>query len=204
MFRCLFRLILLAALVILVFIFLGTRFLSQAGSSLLNALNNSAASGLAQFIPANFISQGNQLQVSISGLTPNGKYHITLNNSGCGGGQIIDLGTVNADDSGNITHLFPLQKFDTSQTWYVAVHQGTDPSGTVLACGQLVINGNSVALEVTPLISLSPASTGQVSQPTIGGVTPTSTTTPEKPFPNTGVKPGDNNSYDNFVYPRKY
>jgi hypothetical protein len=204
MFRCLFRLILLAAVAILVLIFLAPRFLAQAGNSLLSAVNNSAVSGLAEYIPANFTDQNSHLQVSLNGLTPNSKYYITLDNSDCNGGQVIDLGSVSADDSGNFSHIFDRVKLDTSQTWYITVQQGSDTSGTVVACGQLVINGTSVGLEETPIISLSPDSTGQISQPSIGGVTPESTSTPEKPFPNTGVKPGSNNSYDNFVYPRKY
>lgn len=206
MFRCLFRLILLVVLVIVAFIILAPLFLDQAGNSLLNALNNSAVSGLAQFIPANFTDQNNHLQISINGLAANGKYDVTLDNGNCGNAFIIDLGPVTSDSSGTINQAFNLAKFDTSQTWYVDVHQGSDASGRPLACGQLDINANGVALEVTPIISLSPGSTEQVAPPTIANVTPASTITtlPPTKLPKTGVKPGDNNAYDNFVYPRKF
>jgi hypothetical protein len=206
MFRCLFRLILLGVLAIVAIIILAPRFLDQAGNSLLNALNNSAVSGLAQFIPANFTDKNTHLQISINGLSANGKYDVTLDNTACGNPFIIDLGPVTADSSGNINQVFNLGKFDTGQTWYVDVHKGSDASGNALACGQLVINATSVADEVTPIITLSPGITEQTSAPTIANVTPTPTliTTPGVTLPHTGVKPGDNNTYDNYVYPRKF
>jgi hypothetical protein len=207
MLRCLFRLVVLVILIavaIVAFILLAPRFINQAGNSLLNAFSNSAASGLAQFIPANFNDQNNHLQISVNGLTNADKYYVTLDSGTCGGSPSINLGSVTADNSGSINQLLKVPtKFDTSQTWYIDIHEGNGPTGRTLACGQLVINSNSVAMESTPILTLSP-DTGQVSAPTIANGSPTPDSTPQTGFPNTGVQPGTTNSYDNYVYPRKY
>lgn len=198
--RWLFRIIGLIAVVILaIFLFAGS-LIGQAGNSLLNAFNNSAATGYAQYLPANSSNQSNQLQVSASNLAHNGAYHITLDANGCGNSPVIDVGDTIADSSGNINQTFSVQKFDTSQTWYVDIHQGTDSAGPTVACGQLVINSSTLGVESTPFLTMSPSSNGQVSPPSNPVVTPT----PETGFPNTGVRPGDKNHYDNYVYPRKY
>lgn len=204
--RCLFRLVVLVALAILAFLVLAPRLFQQAGNSLLNAFNNSAASGLAEFIPANFNDQNNHLQISINGLTARGQYHVTLDPQVCGNFPYIDLGEVTADSSGSINKLLTLPKLDINQTWYVDIHQGNSPTGTIEACGKLFTNSNSVAVNATPIISLSPQSNGngQVSAPTIAGGSPTPGATPQTGFPNTGVQPGSKNIYDNYVYPRKY
>jgi hypothetical protein len=204
MFRCLTRFIVLVVVLILAILFFATTYIGQAGHSLLNAFNNSAASGYAQYIPSNPNNQTNYLQVSASNLDHNGTYHITLDNNGCKNAPVVDVGDAVADGSGNINQTFPVQKFDTSQIWFIDIHQGVDSAGPTVACGQLVINSNASDVQSTPFISMSPASNGQVSPPTIPGVTPTPAATPETGFPNTGVRPGDKNHYDNYVYPRKY
>ena len=201
MFRCLFRLILLAAVAVLAFIFLGASFFAQIGNSLLNAVNNSAVNGLAQFIPASYTDQSSYLQVSANNLTANSQYDVTLDSQSCGGSG-LDLGTVVADSSGSINKVFPLEKFDASQTWYIDIHQGSNASGNVLACGLLILKSNGAAPESTPFIILNAPSTEQVPAPTIAGQTPTPTT--QMGFPNTGARPGDKNHYDNNVYPRKF
>jgi hypothetical protein len=201
---CLFRFLILGALVVLAFILLAPRFLQQAGNSLINAFNNSAANGIAQYIPANFTDSQSHLQVSVSGLSPSSQYYVTLDSSTCGGSPSMNIGEVTTDSSGSINKEFTTSAVDSSQTWYVVVHQGNDPSGTILACGQLSINGTSVAIVNTPVISLSPLPAGQTPNPSIGGETPTAQPGfPNNGFPNTGVKP-DKNFYDNNVYPRKY
>lgn len=204
MFGCLVRLILLVALAVLAFFLFTSTVIQHAGSSVLNGLNSSAASGFAEFIPANLNDKNNHLQVSASGLASKGSYYITLDSGSCGGAQIQDLGPATADSSGDINKTFTLGQIDTSQTWYVDIHQGSDPGGLTLACGQLVMNSNNVA-GTKPILSLSPESTdtGQLNAPTIAGGS-TSTTNIQPGFPNTGVKPGNKNSYDNNVYPRKF
>ena len=208
MFRWLGWLLVLIALAVLIFVLLPFVLIGQVGGSLLNALNNSAVNGYAQYIPTSANNQNSQLQVSASGLAHNGKYHITLDNNNCGNSSIIDVGPADADSSGTFNKTYTLPKFDTSQTWYVDIHQGTSTAGTTLSCGQLVTNQNSVAMNSTPLITLSPESNSEVSPPTNPGETPTSAQPAETGFPNsmpsTGVRPGDKNHYDNYVYPRKY
>jgi len=201
MFRCLFRLLVLGALAIVAIIFLTPRFLQQAGNSLITNLNNSAASGLAQYIPSNFTDSNSHLQVSVSGLSPNSQYRVTLDSTTCEGSPSMNIGLATTDTSGSINQEFIVSSLDTSQSWFVVVHQGNDPSGTILACGQLSNNGSSIAVVSTPLISLSPLPSGQTPGTTnVVGPTPT----PETGFPNTGVEPGSKNFYDNNVYPRKY
>lgn len=204
MFGCLVRLILLVALAVLAFFLLTSSVIQHAGSAVLGAFNSSAASGFAEFIPANLNDKNNHLQVSASGLSSRGSYYITLDQGSCGGSPIQNVGQVTADSSGDINKSFTLGQLDTSQAWYVDIHQGNDPAGLTLACGALVINSNNVA-GTKPILSLSPESTdtGQLNAPTNPGGS-TSTTNVQPGFPNTGVNPGNKNSYDNHVYPRKF
>jgi hypothetical protein len=204
MFRCLFRFIVLVALAIVVLIFLAPGFFEQIGSSLLNAVNNSSVGGLAQFIPGNPNNQNSHLQISASGLTASSQYDITLDDASCGGAPSIDLGTVVTDSSGNIDQALSVGTLDTGQTWYIDLHQGSNASGNILACGRLIISSNILEPESTPFIVLNPPSGGQVSTPAVPGATPTPAATSETGFPNTGVRPGDPNHYDNNVYPRKF
>lgn len=210
MFRCLFRFLILGALVVLAIILLAPRFIQQAGNSLINAFNNSAANGVAQYIPANFNDSQSHLDVSVSGLSPNSQYYVTLDSSTCGGSPSMNIGAVTSDSSGGINHDFTTSAVDSSQTWYVVVHSGNNPSGSILACGQLSINGTSVAIVNTPSIALSPVTVGSGPTPNPGISNGQTTSTPQtgfpnnnSGFPNTGVKP-DKNFYDNNVYPRKY
>jgi hypothetical protein len=189
---------------VLAFIFLGASFFAQIGNSLLNAVNNSAVNGSAQYLPAGYTDQSNHLQLSANGLTPNGQYDITIDSQSCGGAAGVDLGTVNADGSGNINRVFTLGQLDPSQSWYVDIHQGDNAGGKVLACGLLTINSNGPAPQSTQFVSLNVSSTEQVSAPTIAGPGQTSSSTTQMGFPNTGVRPGDKNHYDNNVYPRKF
>ncbi len=201
MFRCLFRLLVLGALVIVAIILFSSSILQQAGNSLITNFNNSAASGLAQYIPANFTDSQSHLQVSVSGLSPNSQYRVTLDSSTCGGSPSMNIGLATTDASGSISQEFTVSSFNTSQSWFVVVHQGNDPAGTILACGQLSNNGSSIAVVNTPSLALSPLPAGQTPGTTnVVGPTPT----PETGFPNTGVEPGSKNFYDNNVYPRKY
>lgn len=202
--RCLFRFILLAVAAVLAFIFLGASFFAQISNSLLNAVNNSAVNGSAQYLPASYTDQSSHLQLSASSLTPNGQYDITVDSQSCGGAAGMDLGTVTADGSGNINRSFTLGQLDTSQSWYVDIHQGDNAGGKVLACGVLVLNSNGPAPLSTPFVSLNVSSTAQVSAPTISNPGQTSSSSTQTGFPNTGVRPGDKNHYDNNVYPRKF
>jgi hypothetical protein len=223
MIRALIRLLFLGVLVVLALAYFAPHYLEQAGNSLIKTFNNSAPIGLAQFIPSNVADKNSHLQVSVQGLDPNVKYEVTLDPVTCGGSPYKDLGSTTSDASGGVTEEFTFATLDTQQTWFVDIHKGTDPGGTIVECGQLVINQNSSSQLNTGTtlstngdslsISLNPSSNDNAQQTssttdnesneqttTSTGSTPT---TP-KGFPNTGVNPGGKNSYDNSTYPRKF
>ncbi len=202
-FRSLTRLLLLGVVVVVALALLVPHFIAQAGNSLISDINNNtpSLSGLAQFIPANFLDKNNKLQVSVSGLTANSKYEVTLDPGQCGNAGYVDIGVITADSNGNVDTTFSLSALDTSKNWYVDIHNGPDTTGAVLACGELNINNTSASIEATnTVLQLSPVTTQATNTQVTPGVTPTTTSG----FPNTGVAPGGSNSYDNNVYPRKY
>jgi hypothetical protein len=197
------RLLVLGVVVVGLLALLLPRFVAQAGNSLLNDNNNNAPSlsGLALFIPANFLDKNNKLQISLSGLTANYKYEVTLDPGACGNSGYKDIGTISTDSSGNVTTTFNLSSLDTSKNWYVNIHNGPFVYGAALACSQLNINNASAAVEATnTVLQLSPVVPDANSAPMTPGATPTAPTG----FPNTGASPGGNGSYDNNVYPRKF
>lgn len=200
----LFRLLVVGALVFgLIVIFL-PQILAQAGNTLLTNINSSAAplTGLAQYIPANFLDKNNSLQVSLSGLSANKKYDVTLDPGKCGNYGYVDIGLVSSDGSGNVTTTFNLSPLNkNSGGWFVDVHSGTGANDPVMACSLLNTNDSSAAADATnTTLQLSPVPTDLTGAQVTPGLT-TTTTTP-KGFPQTGVAPGS--SYDNNVYPRKF
>jgi len=203
--RRLFQLLVLGAVIFAIIVLVLPHFLAQAGNTLLTNNNSSAnpLSGLAQFIPANFLDKNNQLQISLSGLDANKKYEVTLDPGVCGNSGYIDVGLITADGSGNATTTFslaPLSK--NNQAWFVDVHSGASVNDAVMACSQLNTNDASAAADAAnTTLQLSPT-TGDLSTQASPGVTPTSTV--PMGLPNTGVAPGGSNSYDNSAYPRKF
>lgn len=199
----LFRLLLIGAIIFGAIVLLLPQFLARAGNTLLSNLNNSA-SGLAQFIPANFLDKNNQLQLSLSGLDANKKYEITLDPGTCGSGNSIDVGLVTSDGSGNVTSTFKLASLGkNSNGWFIDVHSGPNASDPAVVCGQLSTNDASAAADATnTTLQLSPVAIDLTNAQATPGATPTSTT--PTGFPNTGVAPGSSNSYDNNDYPRKF
>ncbi|MGH2496228.1 MAG: hypothetical protein ACRDIV_16150 [Ktedonobacteraceae bacterium] len=201
--RRFFRLIILVALIIVALIFLVPHFVAKAGNSLINDLNNNlpSLSGLAQFVPANFLDKNNKLQISLSGLTNSTKYEVTLDPDQCGNSGYVDLGVVSADGNGNVNDTFSLASLDGGKKWFIDIHNGTSVNDSVLGCGQLSTNDSSASAEATnTVLQLSPVATQVDNTQVSPGATPTTPTG----FPNTGVAPGSNNSYDNTVYPRKF
>lgn len=202
----LFRLLVLGAILFGLLVLLLPQFLAQAGNTLLNNINSSAApiTGLAQYIPANFLDKNNKLQISLSGLDANKKYEVTLDPTVCGNSGYVDVGLVTSDDSGNVTTTFSLSPLNNnSGGWFVDVHSGAGASDSIIACSQLNTNDSSAAADATnTTLQLSPVPADLTSAQATPGVTPTSTT--PVGFPNTGVAPGGSNSYDNNVYPRKF
>ena len=204
--RRLFRLVIWAAIVVGLLVLLLPRFIAQAGNTLLNNINSSAnpLSGLAQFIPANFLDKNNKLQISLSGLNASSKYEVTLDPGICGNAGSVNVGLVTSDGSGNVTTTFSLSPLNNnSGGWFVDVHSGPGVSDPVMACSQLNTNDSSaVAVATNSVLQLSPVPTNLTSAQATPGVTPTSTA--PRGFPQTGVAPGSSNSYDNNVYPRKF
>ena len=201
--RRIITLLLLLAVVVIAFIVFFPRFLAQAGNTLINNTNSSfpSLSGVAEIIPANFNNKANQLQISLSGLIAHNKYDVTLDPGQCGSSNYVNVGIITTDASGTSNATFNVSSLDTSKIWYVDVHNATDASGSVVACGQLNMNSSSVAADATASTSL-PLSNSNAAVTT--GTGATATPSPPQGFPNTGVAPGGSNSYDNNVYPRKF
>ena len=197
----LFRLLVLGAILFGLLVIFLPRFLAQAGNTLLNNINSSAAplSGSALYIPANFLDKNNTLQISLGGLDANKKYEVTLDPGTCGNYGYVDVGLISSDGSGNVTTTFSLAPLNKSSGgWFVDVHSGAGASDSVIACSQLNTNDASTAAEVTnTTLQLSPVPTDLTSAQVTPGVTPTSTSTTPRGFPQTGVDPGGSNSYDN-------
>jgi hypothetical protein len=204
--RRLFQLLILVAIIIGLLVIFLPQFLARAGNSLLSNINSSAnpLSGLAQFIPANFLDKNNQLQVSLSGLDAKKNYEVTLDPGQCGNAGYVNVGLITSDGSGSVNTTFSLAPLNkNSGGWFVDVHSGPGVSDPVLACSQLNTNDSSAAAGATnTILQLSPVPGDLTSGQATPGVTQTSTA--PKGFPQTGVAPGGNNSYDNNVYPRKF
>ena len=200
------RLLLLGVVVVVLAAMLLPQLLARAGNSLLSNINPSAPSlsGLAQFIPANFLDKNNQLQIFLNGLSANKKYEVTLDPGSCGNSGSVNVGLVSSDGSGNVTTTFSLSPLNkNSGGWFVDIHTGTGASDPAMVCNQLNTNDSSAAADVTnAILQLSPVPTDLTSAQATPGVTPTSTT--PRGFPQTGVAPGGSNSYDNNAYPRKF
>ncbi|HVB61482.1 MAG TPA: hypothetical protein VNE61_09845 [Ktedonobacteraceae bacterium] len=223
-FGCLLRLVVLAIALVVIFVLLAPSLIRGAGNTLISALNNSTAQGVAQLIPG-LQGKTDALQLQISGLLPSTAYYVTLDQGQCPGPELLNIGKVSTDSSGGITTLFTLNQLqsalqgafqgDLQQGLYVDVHSG-DPSGQSVACGKVL---SQLSLLVTP--TPTPTTAPVTVTPTTGATptaSPTSAPTPTPAtttgntlrehgyggFPNTGVAPGASNSYDNYTYPRKY
>lgn len=218
------RLVVLAIALVVFFALLAPTLIRGAGNTLISALNNSTAQGVAQLIPG-LQGKTDALQLQLSGLLPSTAYYVTLDQGQCPGPELLNIGKVSTNSSGGVTSLFTLSQLqsalqgafqgDLQQGLFVDVHSG-DLSGQSVACGKVLSQLN---LLVTPTPTPTPAPV--TTTPTTGTTptaTPTSAPTPTPAtttgntlhehgyggFPNTGVTPGGSNSYDNYTYPRKY
>jgi hypothetical protein len=79
--------------------FFSPRLFAQVGNSAINAINDSAASGLAQYLPTGINGTTNDLQLKMSGLTSKFTYFVTLDTGSCGGLPMINLGKFSSDDN---------------------------------------------------------------------------------------------------------
>ena len=208
LFKTIFRLLLLGAIILVLVVVFLPKFLAQAGNSILSNVDSSAnpISGLAQFIPANFFNKNNQLQISLSGLEADKKYEVTLDPGQCDNSGYLDVGVVTSYDSGNVNSTFTLGSFnENNQVWYVDVHSTTDPTAASVACSQLNTNGSSASADATnTALQLSPVPTNTDLTNSQSSSSTSSTSTPPSGFPDTGAAPGSSNGYDNNVYPRKF
>ena len=204
MFKTVFRVLLtLIVVVALVWLF-APRLLNDAANSAISSTDASApqAHGLAQYVPPDVNPASNNkgdLQVNLSGLSPNTSYELTLDESQCGS-DTRDLGPVNSDNNGNFYIELPLSNLDAKQTWFIDVHQ-QGVLGVSVACGQLQTNQDSStqAIDATQ-------SGPNVFGPQDGQDSTSTSASSTKPsgLPNTGVNPGGGQQYDNNQYPRKY
>ncbi|HEY3993066.1 MAG TPA: hypothetical protein VGM01_09335 [Ktedonobacteraceae bacterium] len=209
MFTKVFRLLLIVVVVGALIWFLAPRVLNSAANSIISS-SGSQAQGLAQFVPASAGSSPNakgDLQVNLTGLTPNTTYEVSLDQGQCGSPN-TDLGPAKSDANGNFYIELPMNALNNNQTWYIDVLQ----QGQSVACGQLQTDQNASAQAISaggPNV-FGPQPTqgtqGQTDTPTTSSSSvPNSTTSSTLPnLPVTGVNSGGNQQYDNNQYPRKY
>lgn len=210
MFKKLTRILITLVVIGVLVWLLAPRIFDNAANSLISS-STTQAQGMAQFVPAQGISatssQG-EVQVNLTGLSPDTTYKLSLDKGQCGS-STINLGPAKTDANGNFYVELPLSSLDTNQTWYIDVLQ----QGQSVACGLLqtdasvssqVINaGPNVFGPQTP----STDQTDQNSASTPGTSAPQQNTTSSSTLPNlpgTGVKPDDGQQYNNSHDPRKY
>ncbi|HLH60933.1 MAG TPA: hypothetical protein VKV20_04555 [Ktedonobacteraceae bacterium] len=186
--------------------FFTPRLFAQVGNSVVNAINNSTVTGLAQYLPKDVNGTTNTLQLNLSGLTSRFSYFVTIDTGKCGGSPMIDLGKYLSDSSGNLNLLTTPGNLDTSHTLYIDIHRGNTDTSTSIACGQLQVNNHAITrLDLTGSSSqsnnLAPSSGQNTSQTSNNSETQSR---PQAGFPNTGVAPAGSSSYDNYSFPRKY
>lgn len=209
MIKMIFRLIIILVVGgVLLFLF-APRVFDNAGNSLLAAANSSNAQGLAQLIPAGVGSLGKSadLQVKVDGLLPSTQYEITLDPGQCGGFPTRDLGPISTDTNGSLFTTISLTPVDTKLSWYVDVLQGA--GGVSVACGQLQMNKDTTSQVISATSSGAPTpteSSPSVPSSSSQGLPQSASSSGGTPggLPNTGVRPGSGNGYDNTTYPRKY
>lgn len=198
MFKRLFRILFILVVIGALLWFFAPRTFNEAANALISSANSAVTQvqGLAQFVPASVNSKSNtdgNLQINLTGLTPNTTYELHLDEAQCG--QLgKSLGQITADASGNFYKEFPLSTLDTKQTWFVDVLQ----QGQSIACGQLQTDQNAGTQVVNA--SQGPnlfAGGSPTDNSPLANNSPTG-------LPNTGVDPGNNQQYDNNQYPRKY
>jgi len=228
MLRLLSWLVGIGLIALVLFLFFGSQFFKNAGNALINAINGSAAHGVAQIIP-NTSGNTTDLQVNLQGLAPKATYDVTLDQNACGGPLIQDAGTVTTDASGNVTKTFMVSDVSklAQQTLWVDVHKGPDRSSQSVACGQVQLNSTSQANLTNSNSSSNSATISQINlDSSDNSSTSSSTVVVNVPsvnvpsgvsnsgsgnqnpsntgLPNSGVAPGGSNSYDNYTFPRKY
>jgi hypothetical protein len=216
MIRMLFRLLTFAIIALVALFFLAPRFISSAGNSLVNALDSSSASGIAQMVP-DASGKNTVLQAKLDGLLPKTHYDITINEDQCNGTVLIDAGLITADSSGNALLQSTVAKLDQAvrqHTLWLNVHLGGDAYGPSIACGQIQVNNqvlSDISSNQTDTSLQAPAAQNQPNQSAVQstGSSPNSDTPNEarnhlSGYPQTGVAPEGKDSYDNYTFPRKF
>ena len=216
MFKRLFRVLLTLVCVVALLWLFAPRLLDGAANAQIGA-PGSPIQGMVQYVPAGDDSpntnQGD-LQVNLSGLAPATSYHLTLDQTQCGGAS-KQLRDIQSDHNGNLYAEIPLGSIDLKQTWYLDVLQ----QGQSVACGLLQTN-RDLDTRVIDLPSNAPGIFGPANTPDAqatqaasqGSTSLTNSTSAQNDtnqplktgLPNTGVAPGDSQQYDNTQFPRKY
>lgn len=185
-----------------------------AGNALLSSVNNSTAQGFSSLVPD---AQGKALtlQINVSGLNPDSDYFVTLDRDECGGQVLANAGKITTDASGATTASLSVGDLAglIQNTLYLDVHQGADANGQSVACGQVQINGAAASItgSATPTgnttTSTTTSSNSTITSSSAGNLPASAFLLHHSPFggfPNTGVAPARDNSYDNNSFPRKY
>ncbi len=204
--RTIFRLLGFIVLLVLFLLLFRPDFITRAGNALVSAVGGSNASGAVQVIPSLQGNTGNLL-VNLQNLSSHTPYVITLDQGQCGGPAIQTFANIKTDSNGNISGNFAfanLQALIQKGVW-IDVHAGNSASGQTVACGQVQINQTLLSSTPTPTPTTTSSSSSSSSPTTIiVGLPASGNSTGTPGFPQTGVAPAQQNSYDNYKYPRKY
>ncbi len=233
MIRRLFRLLIMAIVVVVLLILFAPTLIRGAGNALISSVNNTSAQGIAQFIP-HTQDNGADLQIKLDGLQANTNYYVSLDEGQCGGNSLFHVGKISTDNNGSATAMLSLKNVGNTfnnlrnafqQGLWIDVHQGDDISGQSVACGQVLSAGNflvqsggsptptvatssnsstSVVIPTTVPSGVTNTNTNATSSNTSNNASPTPSSNSSGGFPNTGVAPASNSTYDNYTYPRKY
>jgi len=202
--KLLLRLLLIGVVGFFLLVLYRPDFVANAGNALLNG-NNGNVVGSAQLLP-NTEGKGSSLQISLQGLTSRLHYVVTLDQGSCGGKVLATIGSVTADGQGNALATIEQANLNAAVTQgvWVNVHQGS-ASGPSVACGRVQTNSATVGQKGTSTSTyIAPIGTSVTPVNNTTNTTLSPSTSGVGGFPQTGVAPAKNDTYNNYTFPRKY
>lgn len=197
----LLRLILLVGLIVCLLLLFRPQLVAR-GSALLTS--PSSTSSIGSVLVQDNGKSGSDMHLNLQALKANLHYTITLDEGSCGGNVLKVINNVSTNQNGTINQDISLADVNAAVTHgvWVDVHQG-DQHGATIACGQINLD-NGPASQATSVIPtpIATSNSNNIQIPT--PVATTNSLNTVNNFPNTGVAPAQDNSYDNYKYPRKY
>lgn len=193
MFRMLLRLALIVVVGVSFLLLYRPDLVTKASNALLSS-DNGGAVGSAQYLPG-IAGKSSSLQLSLQGLISHLHYVVTLNQGSCSGKVLATVGEITADQQGNAVATMQKTNLDSvlTQGVWINVHKDS-ASGATVACGQVQTNSTTAKAQTgTP--ATVPLSSSKATPSSSSGA---------RGFPQTGAPPANDDSYDNYTFPRKY